>query len=260
MKKLLVIAAMAALSLGAQAQEKLYLSTYNGTNLAKYDGKVCNVNVNRYVFTGWNTVALPFSLSEQELNDIFGSDCRLERLSSAEDNGTNRIMLNFIDCKKDGLEANTPYMLYYTGEAGTKKIVKEAEITKNQAVLTFTTQSGEEVTMEGAEKQTDAQGLYGVLARDNSEVRFVSVGEENTTGFYATRCYIRLSSGTAKILTANHLGYGEASSINAIARQDELVDVYNAAGTKVASQIRPADVNNLRPAIYIVKGQKILVK
>ena len=32
------------------------------------------------------------------------------------------------------------------------------------------------------------------------------------------------------------------------------------AGTKVASQIRPADVNQLRPAIYIVKGQKILVK
>ena len=60
MKKLLVIAAMAALSLGAQAQERLILSTYNGTNLAKYDGKVCNVTVNRYTFTGWNTIALPF--------------------------------------------------------------------------------------------------------------------------------------------------------------------------------------------------------
>ena len=86
MKKLLVIAAMAALSLGAQAQERLILSTYNGTNLAKYDGKVCNVTVNRYTFTGWNTIALPFSMSEQELNDVFGSDCRLERLISAEDN------------------------------------------------------------------------------------------------------------------------------------------------------------------------------
>ena len=149
-------------------------------------------------------------------------------------------------------------MLHYTGEAGNKKIAKQAEVTQGQATLVFTTQSGEKVTMEGAQTQTDGQGLYGVLARDNSEVRFVSVGEENTTGFYATRCYIRLSSGTSKLLTTNHLG--EAASINAIARQDELVDVYNMAGTKVASQIRPAEVNQLRPAIYIVKGQKILVK
>ena len=69
-----------------------------------------------------------------------------------------------------------------------------------------------------------------------------------------------MASGTSKLLTANHLGYGEATSISTIAQQGELVDVYNTAGTKVASQIRPADVNNLRPAIYIVKGQKILVK
>ena len=39
MKKMMVIAAMAALSLGAMAQEKLTLSTYNGTNLTRYDGK-----------------------------------------------------------------------------------------------------------------------------------------------------------------------------------------------------------------------------
>lgn len=258
MKKLLVIAAMAALSLGAQAQEKLNLSTYNGTNLAKYDGKMCDVTVNRYIFTGWNTVALPFAMSEQELNDAFGSDCRLERLFNVEDNEMNGVTLNFIDCKKSGLEANTPYMLYYTGEAGNKKIVKQTEVTQGQAALTFNTQSGEKVTMEGAQTQTDGKGLYGVLARDNSEVRFVSVGEENTTGFYATRCYIRLSSGTSKLLTAQHLG--EPTSINDIARQDELVDVYNTAGAKVASQIRAAEVNHLRPAIYIVKGQKILVK
>lgn len=260
MKKLLVIAAMAALSLGVQAQEKLILSTYNGTNLAKYDGKMCNITVNRYVFTGWNTVALPFSMSEQELNDVFGSDCRLERLFSAEDNDMNGVTLNFIDCKQSGLEANTPYMLYYTGEAGNKKIVKQAEVTQGQATLTFTTQSGEKVTMEGAQTQTEGQGLYGVLARDNSEVRFVSVGMENTTGFYATRCYIRLSSGTSKLLTAQHIGYGEATSINAIARQDELVDVYNTAGAKVASQIPANQVNNLHNGLYIVKGQKILVK
>ena len=259
MKKILVIAVMAALSLGAQAQEKLTLSTYNGTNLTRYDGKVCDVTVNRYVFNGWNTVALPFSLSEQELNDVFGTDCRLERLVSAEDQAQG-ITLNFADCKKGGIEANTPYMLYYTGDSGNKKITKQAEVTKGQAVLTFTTQSGEVVTMEGAQQHTDGQNLYGVLARDNSEVRFVAVGNEATSGFYATRCFIRLSSGTTKLLTANHLTSGEATSISAIARQDELVDVYTTNGAKVASQIPASQVNALHNGLYIVKGQKILVK
>ena len=254
-----MIAAMAALTLGAQAQEKLYLSTYNGTNLARYDGKTCQVTMNRYVFTGWNTISLPFAMSEQELNDTFGSDCRLEKLVSAEDNAQG-ITLNFVNCKAGGIEANTPYMLYYTGEPTTKKFVKETEVANAQSAITLTTLNGEVVSMTGAAKHTEGQGLYGVLARDNDEVKFVSVGNENTNGFYATRCYIRLSSGTDKLLAARHLGYGETTSISAIAGQDELVDVYNLAGAKVASQVRASEVSSLRPAVYIVKGQKILVK
>ena len=257
MKKLFIIAAMAVATLSAQAQERLVLSTYAGTNIAKYDGKVCNVNISRFVYTGWNTIALPFDMSEQELNDVFGSDCRLERLSGAEDNGAG-VMLNFTDCKASGMKANTPYMLYYTGESGTKKIQKEAEITDGQSALSFTTESGDVVTMEAVRSHTDGKGFYGVLARDNAEVKFVSVDSENTNGFYATRCYVRLSSGNSKLVSARHLG--EATSINAIARQDELVDVYTVAGAKVATQIHASEVANLRPAIYIVKGQKILVK
>jgi len=259
MKKLLIIAAMAAITLGVQAQEKLTLSTYNGTNIARYDGKVCQVNVSRYMFTGWNTLSLPFSMTEQELNEAFGSDCQLEKLVSAEDN-VQGITLNFIDCKAGGLQANTPYMLYYTGESATKKIVKEAEVTDAPSAIILNTPCGDVVTMTGASKHTEADGLYGVMARDNSEVKFVSVGGENTNGFYATRCYIRLASGTDKLLTARHLGYGQATSIAAIASQDELVDVYNTAGTKVASQVRASEVNSLRSGLYIVKGQKILVK
>lgn len=259
MKRLFIIAALAACTMGLQAQTRLYLSTYNGTNLERYDGKVCNVTVNRYMFTGWNTIALPFDMSEQELNDVFGADCRLERLVSVEDI-TGGIVMNFINCKAGGLEANTPYMLYYTGEAANVKIEKEASVTNAQAALTFTSQSGEQLTMEGVRTHTDGDGLYGVLARDNSEVKFVAVGEEHTSGFYATRCYVRVASGTAKTLVARHLGYGDVTSINAIASQDELVDVYNMAGAKVASQVPAAQVNSLRPAIYIVKGQKILVR
>ena len=53
MKKLLLMAAIALGSIGANAQQNLTLSTYKGTDLAKYTGKTLNVSVNRYVFNGY---------------------------------------------------------------------------------------------------------------------------------------------------------------------------------------------------------------
>ena len=250
---------MAVLSLAVNAQQRVVLNTVSGTNLQRYNGVECQISANRYLFHGWNTIALPFELSASEVNELFGADCRLERLVAA-DGDANNVVLYFQDCKAEGLQANVPYILYFTGENANKNIQKLATIYDETASLSFNVRnSGETVSMVGTKKHVDGVGYYGVLAADNAEAKFVKV-DESKSGFYATRCYIRLSSGTSKQLTANHLGYGEATSINAIARQDELVDVYNMAGAKVASQIRPAEVNQLRPAIYIVKGQKILVK
>ena len=87
MKKFYLIAAMVLMTLAASAQQTLNISTYNGTNLARYDGQEYNVVVNRYMFTGWNTIALPFSVTEDELNEAFGSDCQLEKLVAVEANG-----------------------------------------------------------------------------------------------------------------------------------------------------------------------------
>ena len=67
MKKFYLIAIMAVATLTASAQQILNISTYSGTNLQKYDGTECKVNVNRYVFTGWNTIAMPFEMTEAEL-------------------------------------------------------------------------------------------------------------------------------------------------------------------------------------------------
>jgi len=258
MKKFYLIAALALATLTAGAQQRLYLSTYDGTDLTRYDGETCNVTVNRYVFKGWNTLALPFEMSQQELNEVFGNDCRLERLIGAED-VAGSIQLNFQDCKTDGLQANVPYILYYTGENGNKKIAKQALVSKGEATVSYTTAGGEVITMSGTASHVDGKGYYGVMAIDNSDAKFVSVGE-NTNGFYATRCFIQLGSGNMQKLSTRHLAKGEVTSIRAIAGEGESVDVYNAAGAKVASQISAAEVSSLKPGVYVVKGQKILVR
>lgn len=258
MKKFYLMAALAVATLAANAQEKLYLSTYNGTNLEKSDGNVCNITVNRYMFTGWNTIALPFNVTEQELNETFGSDCRLERLVGAE-NVAGGVQLCFQDCKAAGMQANVPYILYYTGETANKKLVKEARVTKGTAALSFTTKNGETVTMATTNEKIDGVGFYGVLARDNQEAKFVKV-DASLNGFLATRCYIQLSNGNDAKLFTRHLAANETTGIDAVANGKQKVDVYTTAGVKVASGIRAAEVNNLQPGIYVVNGQKIMVK
>lgn len=258
MKKIYLIAALAMASLTAGAQEKLNISTFNGTNVEKYDGKICNVTVNRYVFKGWNTIALPFYVTTEELNDIFGADCKLEKLVNVENVG-NDVQLCFQDCKAEGMQANTPYILHYAGESANKRIQKEAVINDMQPSVSYTTQNGTTVTMAGVQTKTAGIGFYGILARDNGEAQFVKV-DGSLNGFLATRCYIQLPAATDAKLLTKHFAAGETTSINAITKAGEKVDVFSVNGVKVASQIDGNQVNNLHPGIYIVKGQKILVR
>jgi len=258
MKKFYFIAMLALMALTASAQKSLQISTYGGTNLERFDGQECNVTVNRYLFHGWNTFSLPFDISESELNEAFGSDCRLERLVGVESVGKDMV-LNFRDCKAQGMEANVPYILWYNGENGNKRISKLALIADAPAALSFT-DNGTTVTMACAQKQFDGKGCYGVLAKDNAEAKFTKVDTSVSGGFYATRCFIRVENGDPTNLFTNHLAAGEATGIEAIAVQGKSVDVFNLSGQKVASKANASTLRSLAPGVYVVNGQKVLVK
>lgn len=259
MKKFYLIAIMAVATLTASAQQSLNISTYSGTNLQKYDGTECKVNVNRYVFTGWNTIAMPFEMTEAELNETFGSDCKLEKLVAAESD-MNGMKIFFQDCKAEGLQANTPYILYYTGENGNKKIAKTATVLAGEAAISINARgSNEVVTMAAAQTHLDGVGFYGVLAADNSDAKFVAV-DDAKGGFYATRCYVKLSEGNTTPLFTIHLAAGEITGISEIASSNKKIDVYNISGMKVASGIKASELSNMQPGIYVVNGQKVLVK
>jgi hypothetical protein len=259
MKKIYLIAAMAVMSLAASAQQTLNISTYNGTNLSRFDGQECNVVVNRYMFNGWNTIALPFALTESEVNEAFGTDCQLEKLVAVENNGS-AMNLYFQDCKAAGIEANTPYIIHFTGENGYRRIAKTAVVTDAEAAITLMAKGNvETVTMAGARQHTPGEGLYGILAADNSEARFVAV-DNTKSGFYASRCYIKVASGNDIQLNTIHMGANEVTSIAAIAKSNEKMDVYNLSGMRIAKGVSAKELGKLQPGIYVVNGQKVLVK
>ena len=257
MKKLFCMIALAGLTLTAWAQTPLRLSTYNGTSVERYDGVQCDVTVDRYLVNGWNTVSLPFAMTEQDIDDALGQGVRLERLVGVSQRGTE-ITLNFQDCKAEGIQANKPYILYYPGETGTKTLRVNACVTDKESKVTLTTGAGVEVTMSGAAMKTNGKGLYGILVVNNSDANFTHIDKDNV--FYATRCYISIPGDQQYTLTACHLAPGVATSITEIAAESDIVDVYNVKGMRVARGIRAGEVNNLEPDIYIVNGQKVLVK
>lgn len=258
MKKIFCMIALAAFSLTAWSQNPLRLSTYSGTSVARYDGQQCDVTVNRYLLTGWNTISMPFAMTEQELDDALGQGVKLERLVGVTQQG-NEIVLNFQDCKAEGIKANMPYILYYPGETGNKNLHVYAQIENKESKVTMTTNCGVKVTMGGAATKTDGKDLYGILAVNNSEANFTHIDNAEAF-FYATRCYINIPGEQQFTLIANHLGAGEVTGIDEIAKTDDVVDVYNVLGMRVAHNIKAGEINNLEPNIYVVKGRKILVK
>lgn len=257
MKRFYLFAVMAFVALTASAQQRLFLSTYAGTPLEKVDGKECLVTVNRQMFHGWNTLSLPFAVSMDELNEAFGSDCRLERLVGVESTETS-VSLIFQDCKECGMEANIPYIVYFNGDDANCRISKTATVVNRPASLSFS-DGHEMVTMAGAQKQTAADGLYGILVKDNSEAQFSAVSN-NRGGFYATRCFVKLSSGNQKSVSTVHLAAGEVTGISALIAGGRQVDVYTLSGQKVASKANAAQLRGLQPGVYVANGQKVLVK
>ncbi|MBR6284874.1 MAG: hypothetical protein IKR25_11370 [Muribaculaceae bacterium] len=257
MKKLFCMIALAGMALTAWSQTPLRLSTYNGTAVERYDGQQCDVTVDRYLVNGWNTVSLPFAMSEQEIDDALGQGVQLERLVGVSQHGTD-ITLYFQDCKGEGIQANKPYILYYPGETGTKTLRVNAYVANKESKVTFTTGAGVEVTMSGAALKTNGKGLYGILVVNNSDANFTHIDKDNV--FYATRCYINIPGEQQYNLTACHFAPSEVTSITDIAAENDIVDVYNVMGMRVAHGIQAGEVNNLEPNIYIVNGRKVLVK
>lgn len=257
MKKLFLLLALVGLALTVNAQTKVTLSTYKGTQIDKYVGKQCDVNMNRHLFTGWNTLEMPFAMSEQELEAVVGEDFKLERLVGVNQQG-DVIELLFQDCKAEGVKAGMPYLLYYTGETGNKKFTATGELVNSEARVSFNTQNGVQVTMGGAKLKTQGQGKYGILVVNNSEANFTYINNDNV--FYATRCYVEMSDNQPYTLVTRHLGANELTSISEIAATDDVVDVFNIQGMRVAKGIRVSDIYSLEPGLYLIKGRKVLVR
>lgn len=246
MKKFTLAAMFLSMSLFASAQNmSVNISSINGTNIEKYDGQVVNVKMNRYMFTGWNTVSFPFDLSTNQVNEFFGNDCRLEKLTNVTAEGTN-MYLNFQNAKAEGIKANTPYILYFTGEPQDIRITTESALQAGESKMSFPV-NGFTVSFVGTDKIMNSTDIYGIFAADNKESKFVKI--EGTTGCYATRCYMTIDSNQDVTFIPVHNEM--TTGITKVAAEKASDKVYNINGTQKKA---------VSKGINVMKGKKIVVK
>ena len=91
--------------------------------------------------------------------------------------------------------------------------------------------------------------MYGIYVKDNAEAAFTQVTPE-TSGFYATRCYITVDGVSNPTLKAHH-GVEPATAINAIKADAANGEVFSLNGVRQ---------NGIQKGVNVVNGQKVMVK
>lgn len=84
----------------------------NSTKLADYNGQTVDVNLSRTIrHESYNTFCLPFSLTAEQVEDKFGTDCDIEEMTEAAFHGES---LDLVFEKKNAIEAGKPYLIQPT--------------------------------------------------------------------------------------------------------------------------------------------------
>lgn len=207
--------------------------------------EISDITLNRtLVANKWNTLCVPFAISEEEIKANFGKGTLVEKLDAVNGN-----TVNFADATS--IEAGMPYLIKPT-VAGTtytfygKEVSADAPKTEGNADVTFQgIYSPTDITKNGTVK---AAGVT-----EDGKVLFVNP-DSKTKAF---RCFFTIS-GNASITPAmlKISIKGVETAINSIVMgNNNAADnaVYNLQGQRVNG-------NSLTKGIYIKNGKKFAVK
>lgn len=203
------------------------------------------VKLNRtLVANKWNTLCVPFAISEEEIKANFGEGTLVEKLDAVNGN-----TVNFADATS--IEAGVPYLIKPT-VAGTTYTFNGKEVSADAPK----TEGNADVTFQGIYSPTDITNNGTVKAAgvtEGGKVLFVNAGSKTK----AFRCFFTISDNasiTPAMLKVSIKGVETA--INSIVMGNSNATdnaVYNLQGQRVNG-------NSLTKGIYIKNGKKFAVK
>ena len=207
--------------------------------------EISDITLNRtLVANKWNTLCVPFAISEEEIKANFGEGTLVEKFEAVNGN-----TVNFANATS--IEAGVPYLIKPT-VAGTTYTFYGKEVSADDPK----TEGNADVTFQGIYSPTDITNSGTVKAAgvtEGGKVLFVNQGSQTK----AFRCFFTIrdnASITPAMLKISIKGVETA--INSIVMDNgNATDnaVYNLQGQRVNG-------NSLTKGIYIKNGKKFAVK
>lgn len=219
------------------------LAEESANNLKNLDNTYVKLN-RTLVANKWNTLCVPFAISEEEIKANFGEGTLVEKLEAVNGN-----TVNFADATS--IEAGVPYLIKPT-VAGTTYTFNGKEVSADAPK----TKGNDDVTFQGIYSPTDITNNGTVKAAgvtEDGKVLFVNAGSHTK----AFRCFFTISDNasiTPAMLKVSIKGVETA--INSIVMDNSNATdnaVYNLQGQRVNG-------NSLTKGIYIKNGKKFAVK
>lgn len=212
-----------------------------------------NVTLKRTMVKGeWNTICLPFSVTEDKAKAAFGNDVKIVELDEYATVDHN--VLSFK--ASTGIVAATPYLIKPSAVAD-EYTFENVDITDKAAGYSMTKNA--DIAFKGIYNTVDITSdvvdakfgdtYYAAFLGDGNKIYKAGTGK--TKGFRAYFAIPKSASASALRVVID----GTATSIKNI--DSEVVEsnapVYNLQGQRV-------DGNNLTPGIYVKAGKKFVVK
>lgn len=192
----------------------------------------------------WNSLCVPFAISEAEVKAQFGNDAKVAAFT-----GATATTLQFSSCT--GIEAGVPYLVYIPeGATQTKFTFKGVKAFASQPIDVEQGSTNEKTTFHGYfYKSTAPKGSY--VLRKNLVYHLVS--DMAIKGFRAV-----LIDGTAtqRVFTQWSLDGTTTGIGNIDATVIQRFNVYNTNGQMVRHAATSLD--DLPHGVYIVNGKKVI--
>ena len=257
MKKILLAMMAVAMFNTATAQNRVK-NLYTETQTLKVEqlqDTATPVQMNRYLYAGYNTLCLPVTLNAEQLAAT-AKDIRVERLEAIRQEGST-LRLYFVDCTSEGIEAGVPYLLFSPTRQYLKVKNTDANLINPEIhAVRMDDGQGNRVTFSSSWNMRQKDGLYGIPAKQNVEIlESVLVRTTGEQAFLPTRCGFSWeqqssTAQTLEIVHTNRAGITGIKDVKQNATNDSRYYDLNGRTTSAPSQ----------KGVYIHNGKQVVVK
>ena len=208
-----------------------------------------DVQLNRYLFAGYNTLCLPVSMTAEQLGDI-----RVERLAAIQQEG-NVLNLYFVECTNEGVQAGMPYLIY-SPKAQYLRVKNNESVgfDMNAKSIRMSDGQGNTVTFSSGWESIEKVGRYGIPAQQSvTPLESVLIRTDGDKKFLPTRCGFTWDeqASSATELVIKHAAAAEVTAIKAVNTEKVNGESYNLQGRKMTTNAK---------GLRIQDGKKTVVK